>query len=214
MAKPEMIESASAGDKKEHKLPALFFDVRNAVYLEDGRINCDVQSSEGEAFIPFTASANDPEEKGRQLYEALIRGVYGEVTPFIITNDVLEAVKRQKMEEISGWRDRQENGNIIFELDGHRWDASKASQERLAPVVQVASAGELPAGFFWTDADNNDVPVDAAALRQLELAMQSAMVKRGFQIHERQRQMKDEVFALTLPEAIKQYRPGWPEDGE
>lgn len=209
MVKPEMTESASAGNKKEHKLPALFFDVRNAVYLEDGRINCDVQSSEGEAFIPFTASANDPEEKGRQLYEALIRGVYGEVTPFIITNDVLEAAKRQKMEEISVWRTEQEKESIFFLLNGHRWDASKASLERLAAVVSVARAERLPAGFFWTDADNQDVPMNAAALRQLELSMQDAMVMRGFQIHERQRQMKEEVADIN---AITAYQPGWPEE--
>ncbi|EDT0424486.1 DUF4376 domain-containing protein, partial [Salmonella enterica] len=49
-------------------------------------------------------------------------------------------------------------------------------------------------------------------LTALEVAMQQNMVLQGFKIHERQRQMKAEVDALDTPEAVRNYRPGWPDE--
>ncbi|EGA3965530.1 DUF4376 domain-containing protein, partial [Salmonella enterica] len=135
----------------------------------------------------------------------------GPVAPFTVTPEMLTAAKQAKHAEINNWRDTQENGSIIFTLNGHRWDCGKASQTRLAPVVAVAKSGALPPGFFWTDADNIDVPMTADELTALEAAMQQNMVLQGFKIHERQRQMKEEVDALTDYQVIKDYVVGWVE---
>ncbi|EEJ7180686.1 DUF4376 domain-containing protein [Salmonella enterica subsp. enterica] len=124
---------------------------------------------------------------------------------------ILTAARQKKRAEINAWRDAQENGSVIFTLNGHRWDCGKASQTRLAPVVAVAKSGMLPPGFFWTDADNIDVPMTTDELTALEAAMQQNMVLQGFKIHERQRQMKEEVDKLTDYKAIKDYAVGWPE---
>ncbi|EMG7081319.1 DUF4376 domain-containing protein, partial [Salmonella enterica] len=124
---------------------------------------------------------------------------------------ILEAARQKKRAEINAWRDAQENGSVIFTLNGHRWDCGKASQTRLAPVVAVAKSGELPPGFFWTDADNIDVPMTTDELTALEATMQQNMVLQGFKIHERQRQMKEEVDKFTDYKAIKDYVVGWPE---
>ncbi len=128
-----------------------------------------------------------------------------------MTDKMVEDLRNQKLTEINNWRDVQENANIIFEFDGQRWDGGKASQERLAPVVMAGSAGQLPEGFFWTDADNHDVPVNFEFLQQLETAMVQAMVMHGFRVHERQRQMKSEVALLTDVNAIAEYPVGWSE---
>ncbi|EDS2545467.1 DUF4376 domain-containing protein, partial [Salmonella enterica] len=124
---------------------------------------------------------------------------------------ILEAARQKKRAEINAWRDAQENGSVIFTLNGHRWDCGKASQTRLSPVVAVAKSGMLPPGFFWTDADNIDVPMTTDELTALEAAMQQNMVLQGFKIHERQRQMKEEVNKLTDYKAIKDYAVGWSE---
>ncbi|WP_368941618.1 DUF4376 domain-containing protein [Citrobacter werkmanii] len=89
----------------------------------------------------------------------------------------------------------------------------KASQSRLSPVMAAAQAGTLPPGFFWTDADNHDVELTTEQLVQLAGAMTQAMVTEGFRIHERQRQMKEEVAALQRLEDIRAYPVGWPEVG-
>ncbi|ELO9005595.1 DUF4376 domain-containing protein [Salmonella enterica] len=183
---------------------------KNGVYTESGLINCLVHFESFDDFIPFTASPDDPEAHGRQLYADLKAGKYGPVTPFTVTPEMIQSAKDQKHAEINAWRDAQENGSIIFTLNDHKWDCGKASQARLAPVVAVAKSGALPPGFFWTDADNIDVPMTADELTALEAAMQQNMVLQGFKIHERQRQMKEEVDKLTDYKAIQNYVVDWP----
>ncbi|EJP5182646.1 DUF4376 domain-containing protein [Salmonella enterica] len=191
-------------------------DAKNARYNDNGTITAEVQF-EGETnsdgtprYSPFTAAEHDPQDYGRELFSDLKSGKYGEVKPFTITPEMLAAAKQAKHAEINAWRDAQENGSIIFTLNGHRWDCGKASQTRLAPVVAVAKSGALPPGFFWTDADNIDVPVTADELAALEAAMQQNMVMQGFKIHERQRQMKEEVDKLTTIDDVRAYIPDWP----
>ncbi|EBN1942762.1 DUF4376 domain-containing protein [Salmonella enterica] len=185
--------------------------VKEAVYTENGFIVCQVHVDGFDDFIPFTASPDDTEEHGRHLYADLKAGKYGPVAPFTVTPEMLTAAKQAKHTEINAWRDAQENGNILFTLNDHKWDCGKASQTRLAPVVAVAKSGALPHGFFWTDADNIDVPMTADELVALEAAMQQNMVLQGFKIHERQRQMKEDVDKLTDYTAIQNYLVGWPE---
>lgn len=185
--------------------------VKDGAYTESGMINAMVHFDGFDNFVPFTSTPDDTEEHGRQLYADLKAGKYGPVTPFTVTPEMLTAAKATKHAEINDWRDNQENGSIIFTLNSHRWDCGKASQTRLAPVVAVAKSGALPPGFFWTDADNIDVPMTADELTALEAAMQQNMVLQGFKIHERQRQMKEEVDKLTDYDAVRSYTVGWTE---
>ncbi|EJJ0304706.1 DUF4376 domain-containing protein [Salmonella enterica] len=185
-------------------------DARNGRYNENGTITAEVQFSDGDKYLPYTAAAHDPADYGRQLYADLVAGKYGAVVPFTVTPAMIRAAKEAKHAEINAWRDNQESGNIIFTLNGHRWDCGKVTQSRLSPVVAVAKSGVLPAGFFWTDADNIDVPVTPDELVALEAVMQQNMVLQGFKIHECQRQMKEEVDKLTGYQTIKYYAVGWP----
>lgn len=191
-------------------------DARNGRHNESGTITADVcfdgeQRQDGKPlYLPYTAAAHDTTDYGRQLFADLKAGKYGPVTPFTITPELITAAKAAKHAEINAWRDTQESCSVIFSLDGHNWDCGKASQMRLAPVVAVAKSGMLPPGFFWTDADNIDVPVTADELTVLEAAMQQNMVISGFKIHERQRQMKEEVDKFTELSAVRNYQVGWP----
>lgn len=124
----------------------------------------------------------------------------------------IEDARKQKHIEINHWRDIQENGDITFTWNNHSWDASKASQDRLAPVLVVAKSGQLPDGFFWTDANNEDVPVTVDDLTAIDAGMTQAMVVQGFKIHERQRQMKKDIDELTKVSDILNYPVDWPAD--
>ncbi|EAP2900190.1 DUF4376 domain-containing protein [Salmonella enterica] len=117
----------------------------------------------------------------------------------------------QKHDDINAWRNAQENANYVFTFNGRNWDYGKATQERLALSVQAAKENRLPDGFIWTDADNNDVPVNADELLKLGDAISQAMFTKGLQIHMRQRAMKEAVDKLTDARAILDYLPGWPE---
>lgn len=73
----------------------------------------------------------------------------------------------------------------------------------------MAKANKLPAGFIWTDADNNDVPMTAGELLNLSDAIDQAMFTMGLKIHLRQREMKEEIDKLTDVKAILDYKIGW-----
>lgn len=122
----------------------------------------------------------------------------------------LNTALTQKHAEINDWRNIQENMNYVFRFNNHNWDYGKTTQERLSLSVQMAKANKLPAGFIWTDADNNDVPMSAGELLNLSDAIDQAMFTMGLQIHLRQREMKEEIEKLTDAQAVLNYVVGWP----
>lgn len=194
-------------------------NARSATYArwDNSAIRCEVLFSDATSdsgdpvWLPYTATATDPADYGKQLFADLQAGKYGAVAGFTVTPEMLEYARLVAARRINSWRDEQENGRIIFSLFGRNWDCDKTSRERLEPVIAAAGHGVLPEGFFWTDADNNDVPLTTAELLALGVAMQQQMVTHGFKIHERQRQMKQELAQLTDIGDLNSYQPDWPQ---
>ncbi|ECK2143353.1 DUF4376 domain-containing protein [Salmonella enterica subsp. enterica serovar Enteritidis] len=192
-------------------------DAKNGRYGENDTIMADVRFDDLTAadgtplYLPYTATKYDPEPYGVQLYNDLVSGKYGQIVPFTATPEMIQAAKDAKRAEICAWRDAQENGNYLFDYNGHRWDYGKATQDRMSISLSMAKRDALPADFAWTDGDNNIVPMDNAGLIALAAAIEQAMFEKGMQINQRQLQMKAEVEALTTMEAVKAYVPGWPE---
>lgn len=112
------------------------------------------------------------------------------------------------LDRINAWRDEQEQALIVFDHGGRQWDGGLVVRQRLQPVIALAA---LPEGFYWTAADNVDVPMTLAELRDLNAAHEAAIVTRGWQIHARQRAMKTEVAALETVESVRAYVVGWPD---
>ncbi|EHI7917020.1 DUF4376 domain-containing protein [Salmonella enterica] len=123
-----------------------------------------------------------------------------------------DAARTLKHDEINQWRNNQENANYTFMYNNRKWDYGKSTQERLNLSVQMAKQNKLPEGFFWTDADNNDVPMTAGELLNLSDAIDQVMFIKGMQIHVRQRQMKEDINSLTSAQDIFNYPVGWPEN--
>ncbi|EBH6707887.1 DUF4376 domain-containing protein [Salmonella enterica] len=121
----------------------------------------------------------------------------------------IDDARSRKHDEINAWRNSQENANYTFPFNNHNWDYGKATQERLSMSVLMAKQNKLPAGFIWTDADNNDVPMTADELLKLSDAIDQVMFTKGLQIHLRQRTMKEDVDKLTDVQAVLDYVVGW-----
>ena len=117
----------------------------------------------------------------------------------------IDALRSAAREQIEKWRDIQENDGLIFLHDGRAWDGGLIVRQRLQPVVRLPA---LPPGFFWTDRDNNDVPVTLSELRELSAAHEVALVTRGFEIHARQRAMKSAVAEMDA-EQLHSFTPNW-----
>lgn len=126
----------------------------------------------------------------------------------LITSETrLAKARTEARARVNTWRNEQEQIEITFEFDGHTWDAGLASQTRITPLLKLEA---LPDGFFWTDANNNDVPVTLEQLQAIGQAMNLAIVNQGFLIHEVQRQMKETIDTLTDVGALDAFVPGWP----
>ncbi|MFS3336177.1 DUF4376 domain-containing protein [Escherichia coli] len=158
----------------------------------------------------FTASAHDPESYGREIFEACIRGDAGPVGEYRANDDMaVEEARRMKNAEINAWRDAMEASGYVFEHRGRKWDYGKETMTRLGMSASAARGGVLPEGFFWTDAENNDVPMTADELISLSDAAGKAMFRKGLEIHIRQREMKKAIAELSDSETILAYRVGW-----
>ncbi|EDL3486743.1 phage tail protein [Salmonella enterica subsp. enterica serovar Newport] len=118
----------------------------------------------------------------------------------------LNTALARKYAEINAWRDTQENADYTFKFKEHTWDFGKASQARLQPVAALAKNGQLPDGFFWTDAHNHDVPMTAGEVLELESAMVGAMVAKGFEIHQHQRNLKEALAKLTTAKDVMAFK--------
>ena len=186
--------------------------ITSPVWADRGHttINCIVKFSDAETECVFTASADDPESYGREIFEACIRGDAGPVGEYRANDDMaVEEARRMKNAEINAWRDAMEASGYVFEHRGRKWDYGKEAMTRLGMSASAARGGVLPEGFFWTDAENNDVPMTADELISLSDAAGKAMFRKGLEIHIRQREMKKAIAELSDSETILAYRVGW-----
>lgn len=183
---------------------AFYPDELKQVYIDAGTFPDDTVEVSDDIWLEF-AGNHPPEGKQRAAGHDNLPCWVDIPLPDI------EDARSRKHDEINAWRNKQENANYTFTFDNHKWDYGKATQERLSLSVQMAKQNKLPAGFIWTDADNNDVPMTAGELLNLSDAIDQAMFTKGLQIHMRQREMKEEIDKLTDVKAILDYKIGWPD---
>ncbi|HFV5450961.1 TPA: DUF4376 domain-containing protein, partial [Escherichia coli] len=95
--------------------------ITSPVWADRGHttINCIVKFSDAETECVFTASADDPESYGREIFEACIRGDAGPVGEYRANDDMaVEEARRMKNAEINAWRDAMEASGYVFEHRG------------------------------------------------------------------------------------------------
>lgn len=181
---------------------AFYHESLKQVYIDAGTFPDDTVEVDDTVWLEF--AGNHPPEGKQRAAGSDNLPCWVDIPP----PDIQDA-REQKHDEINAWRNAQENANYVFEFNGRNWDYGKATQERLSLSVQMAKANKLPAGFIWTDADNNDVPVTAGELLNLSDAIDQAMFTMGLKIHMRQREMKEAVDKLTDVKTILDYPVGW-----
>ncbi|ENM2088632.1 DUF4376 domain-containing protein [Escherichia coli] len=181
--------------------------IENARYLENGAIDCEVLFDGMDAPVPYTATATDTAETGQRVWLELQSGRWGEITPFVVTPELLKAVKAAKRQEIEEWRTEQEAQPFIFEWNGHSWNGGPDSMARLYPMVMSAKSVTAPKTMVWSDAENQQVKLSMQQLDELLTAMVQAQVDRNDEIYRRQRQMKDELNNLEDLKSVRNFVP-------
>ncbi|EDF1295655.1 DUF4376 domain-containing protein [Salmonella enterica subsp. enterica serovar Enteritidis] len=178
-------------------------EIKNARWLESGAVDCEVLFEGEKAFVPYTAIQDDTAETGQHIWQELQSGKWGEIAPFNVTPEMLEAAKAAKRQEIEAWREQQESQPFTFEWNGHTWNAGPDSLSRLSPVTVAAKAENARDVFVWGDASNQQVHMTMAQAGELAAAMAQAQVNRNDEIYQRQREMKDQLSLLSTLDEVR-----------
>ncbi|HAN6894547.1 TPA: DUF4376 domain-containing protein [Escherichia coli] len=167
--------------------------IRNAHYLENGAVDCEVLFEGETEFVPYTAMQDDTAPTGQRIWEELQSGKWGEITPFTVTPELITAAKDAKKREIEAWRTEQEAQPFTFEWNGHTWNAGPDSLARLYPAVMASKSDTARKTMVWGDAENQQVKLSMQKLDELLTAMVQAQVDRNDEIYRLQREMKQEL---------------------
>lgn len=79
------MENIETQDDQQSAVTTVYGDVSNLVWADEAHtmINMDVFFLVLNEAITFTASPNDPEPHGRELYARAVAGDFGPVSPYI-----------------------------------------------------------------------------------------------------------------------------------
>lgn len=179
--------------------------IRNAHYLENGAVDCEVLFEGETEFVPYTAMQDDTAPTGQRIWEELQSGKWGEIAPFTITPELIAAAKDAKKREIEAWRTEQEAQPFTFEWNGHTWNAGPDSLARLYPVVMASKSNTARDVMAWGDAVNQQVKLSIPELEELAAAMAQAVVERNDEIYRRQREKKGALDTLEDLDAIRAF---------
>lgn len=180
-------------------------DIADLHYLENGAVDCEVLFEGMAVPIPYTATADDGSSTGRQIWQELQSGRWGEIAPFTVTPELITAAKDAKKREIEAWRKEQEAQPFTFEWNGHTWNAGPDSMARLYPVVMAVKSDTARTTLAWGDADNQQVKLSMPELEELAAAMAQAQVDRNDEIYRRQREMKDDLNNLEDLKSVRNF---------
>ncbi|HAW5492092.1 TPA: DUF4376 domain-containing protein [Escherichia coli] len=177
--------------------------IRNAHYLENGAVDCEVLFDGEREFVPYTAMQDDTAPTGQHIWEELQSGKWGEIAPFTVTPELIAAAKDAKKREIEAWRTEQEAQPFTFEWNGRTWNGGADSISRIAPVAMAAKVAGVRSTLGWGDAANNLVTLTMAQLQELAAAMAQAQVERNDEIYQRQREMKEQLSRLSILDEVR-----------
>ncbi|WP_273947948.1 DUF4376 domain-containing protein [Escherichia coli] len=179
--------------------------IRNAHYLENGAVDCEVLFEGETEFVPYTAMQDDTAPTGQRIWGGLQSGKWGEIAPFSVTPELIAAAKDAKKMEIEAWRTEQEALPFTFEWNGRTWNAGPDSLARLYPVVMAAKSDTARDVMTWGDANNQQVKLSMAELEELATALAQAQVDRNDEIYQRQREMKEELSSLEDLNSVRNF---------
>ncbi|ENU3103287.1 DUF4376 domain-containing protein [Escherichia coli] len=177
--------------------------IRNAHYLENGAVDCEVLFEGETEFVPYTAMQDDTAPTGQRIWEELQSGKWGEIATFTVTPELIAAAKDAKKMEIEAWRTEQEAQPFTFEWNGRTWNAGPDSLARLYPVVMAAKSDTARTALAWGDANNQQVKLSMPELEELAVVMAQAQVDRNDEIYQRQREMKEQLSRLSILDEVR-----------
>jgi len=159
---------------------------KNLIYNANGTIDMEIDHPTY-GLIPFTASPNDTEQLGKDLYAAAIAGTLGIIAPYVQS---LSDAQSQQL----ALMDSSYAASVFSPIScmGTTFQADQASQDLIASVL-TAAGGALPAGFAWYDVNNAPVTMTFAQLQGLA----ASILGRGQPLFIHKQTQKTAIRAAT-----------------
>lgn len=169
-------------------------DARNPVYTNDhSMINLEINHPTY-GWIPFTASPDDVEAHGKQLFARAQSGEFGTVEDPLPPS--LETVKTQKLTQIEQDKLQQMASNVT--VHGRPWQTDFTSVSNLTQEIMTVQAGVLLSPF-WRDANNESMLL--TSVQQL-IDIASAIKTQKLQAYSVSWDRKAAVEAATTVEQV------------
>lgn len=184
-------------------------DIKSPRYLESGAIDCEVLFDGLPDYVPYTATETDVAETGKAVWDSLQSGNFGEIAPYTVSPQFIEALKQQMLSEIKEWRKLEESSTTIVSYNGARYDVDNATLSRIYPVLLAQKASPARQVVVWRDVDNKPVEMSSSEFENLVVAMSSELATKNDSIYARQREMKDQVLSASTVEELQSITIGW-----
>lgn len=101
-------------------------NIRNPRQNENGQIDVELEHATL-GWIPYTACPNDNDLESQAIFEALQRGDFGPVEPFVL---LLEDAQKRKRRQIEAWRKAAEAAGMPWTFPGGSQDVVQLRDER------------------------------------------------------------------------------------
>lgn len=144
--------------------------VKNPQYNKSSTIDCEIEHPQF-GWIPFTASPDDPEQLGRDIYAQAVSGGYGPVAPYAPSQKPPEQIEfeivtstQQRLDDFA--RTRNYDGilslctyasspNPKFQAEGqYGVEARDSTWTKLYEILNEVESGARPMPFEYADIEN------------------------------------------------------------
>lgn len=171
----------------------------NLRYTECGDIDMLVEHPVF-GLIPFTASPNDCEAHGRDLFARAKVGEFGPVAAYVAPVPALANLRVAALATLPAWEAAERSAGI--DHAGRKWLTTPAALQDIRDALMAEAA---PPGGVWIDASRQPAPMTLADLK----ALWGAIFARGAAIYQRRLEMEQAI--ATMPRAgLEAFKPGWP----
>jgi hypothetical protein len=122
------------------------YNYRNPIFNNSGTIDCEIEHPEY-GWIPFTASSNDCEEHGRELYHRIKKD--GNVSPYIPpSKEQIESQEREKRNQLLIETDWTQLPDVPENIKSE-WVAYRQA------LRDVPQQPDFPYNIIWPDKPNS-----------------------------------------------------------
>lgn len=132
-----------------------WLDIKNLKYInkEQSIIDCEINFSHlPEEYVPFTLNSEDSEYHTQQIYQEIISGKWGNISPWIDPKS-LDDYKNEKIKELNDLFYNKWTSPISYL--NHIWHADEEAIQNIHGIVALILAGiNIPNPRPWTPKDS------------------------------------------------------------